>query len=155
MSEKLLELLLKKGKVRRQSAGFSQIEALLGEAILDLEEAKKIKDIAERATYLLAYMAMLKTGRAFLLLYGYVPDDGGQHKTVVEASGSLLGEKYKEIILQFETMRRKRNELTYEAGTLLSGSEARRAFEDAIDFTKMVLKEVKRKNPQLALDFER
>jgi hypothetical protein len=99
-------------------------------------------------------MAMLKTGRAFLLLHGYVPDDGGQHKTVVEASGSLLGAKYQDIIAKFETMRRKRNDLTYEAGTLLSKSEALRAFDDAIDFTKMVLKEVKRKNPQLVLDFE-
>jgi len=45
----------------------------LKEAILDLEEGKRIVDIAERATYLLAYNAMLKAGRALMLLRGYVP----------------------------------------------------------------------------------
>ena len=71
----------KTGKIRKQKAGIIQIEALLKEAILDLEEAKKIVTLAERATYLLAYNAMLKAGRALLLYRGYVPDDGAQHKT--------------------------------------------------------------------------
>jgi hypothetical protein len=40
--EKLIKRLENSGKIRRQKAGFVQIEALLKEAILDLEEAKKI-----------------------------------------------------------------------------------------------------------------
>ena len=48
--------------LRKQKAGFVQIEALLKEATLDLEEAKKIAHLAERATYLLAYNAMQKQG---------------------------------------------------------------------------------------------
>jgi hypothetical protein len=42
MLNKLIRRLEKKGKIRKQKAGFVQIEALLKEAILDLEEAKKI-----------------------------------------------------------------------------------------------------------------
>jgi len=60
--EKLIGRLEKSGKIRRQKAGFVQIEALLKEATLDLEEAKKIAHLAERATYLLAYNAMQKQG---------------------------------------------------------------------------------------------
>ena len=124
MPDKLIKRLEREGKVRKQKAGLVQVEALLKEAVLDLEEAKRISSVAERATYLLAYNGMLKAGRALLLLRGYVPDDGGQHKTVVEMTAAILGAKYRSLTEQFETMRRKRNDLTYEAGTLLSRSEA-------------------------------
>lgn len=154
MLEKLIKRLERSGRIRKQKAGFVQIEALLKEAILDLEEAQKIAHLAERATYLLAYNAMLKAGRALMLLQGYVPDNGSQHKTVVEMTSAVLGEKYEAITHQFETMRRKRNEMTYESGTLLSKSEAQKAFSDAIALVKKIFAEVKSQNPQSELKFE-
>lgn len=154
MLSKLLKKLETEGKIRKQKAGFVQIEALLKEAILDLKEAEKIHQMAERATYLLAYNAMLKAGRALMLLQGYVPDDGAQHKTVVEMTSAILGDPYKDLTEQFETMRRKRNEMTYEAGTLLSKSEAQKAFSDAIAVVKKILGDLKSKNPQMELKFE-
>jgi uncharacterized protein (UPF0332 family) len=152
--DKLVRRLEKAGKIRKQKAGFVQIEALLKEAILDLEEAQKIAHLAERATYLLAYNAMLKAGRALILMRGFVPDDGAQHKTVVEMTSAILGDPYRTLTDQFETMRRKRNVLTYEAGTLLSRSEAQRAFSDAITLMKKILAETKAQNPQLELKFD-
>ena len=154
MLDKLVRRLEKAGKIRKQKAGFVQIEALLKEAILDLEEANKIAQLAERATYLLAYNAMLKAGRALMLMRGFVPDDGAQHKTVVEMTSAILGDQYRTLTDQFETMRRKRNEMTYEAGTLLSKSEAQGAFSDAITLMKKILAETKSQNPQLELKFE-
>lgn len=154
MFDKLIQKLKKQGKIKKQKAGIVQIEALLKEAILDLKEAKKISHIAERATYLLAYMSMLKAGRALLLFKGYMPDDGAQHKTVVEVTIAILGDKFKNPTEQFETMRRKRNEMTYEAGSLLSKSEAQKAFSDAISLVEGILSEVKSQNPQLELKFE-
>jgi hypothetical protein len=62
MRDKLIKRFERAGKIRKQKAGIVQIEALLKEAILDLEEAKRIVNLAERATYLLAYNAMLKQG---------------------------------------------------------------------------------------------
>ena len=154
MLDKLIRRLEKAGRLRKQKVGFVQIEVLLKEAILDLEEAKKIAHLAERATYLLAYNAMLKAGRALLLLQGYVPDDGSQHKTVVDMTSAILGDQYRTLTDQFETMRRKRNEMTYEAGALLSKSEAHKAFSDAISLIKKILSEVKSQNPQFELKFE-
>ncbi len=154
MLSKLLKKLEAEGKIRKQKAGFVQIEALLREAILDLEEAEKIVHLAERATYLLAYNAMLKAGRALMLLQGYVPDNGAQHKTVVEMTSAILGGEFKDLTEQFETMRRKRNEMTYEAGTLLSKSEAKKAFSDAIAVVRKTLSDLKSRNPQLELNFE-
>lgn len=153
MIDKTIKKLEKEGKLRKQKVGIVQIEALLKEAILDLKEAKKISDIAERATYILAYTAMLKAGRALLFLVGYRPADGAQHKTVVEITSEILGEKYRDLTEQFETMRRKRNELMYDAGVLLSLSDAKNAFSDAISLVKKILKHVKAKNPQIELRF--
>ena len=154
MLDKLVRRFGKAGKIRKQKAGFVQIEALLKEAILDLEEANKIAQLAERATYLLAYNAMLKAGRALMLMRGFVPDDGAQHKTVVEMTSAILGDPYRDLTEKFETMRRKRNEMTYESGTLLSKSEAQKAFSDAIGLVKKIFTEAKSQNPQLELKFE-
>ena len=154
MPDRLIKQLIEQGKLRRQRAGFVQVEALLRQAILDLEEAKKTADIAERATYLLAYMAMLKAGRALLLLKGYTPADGAQHKTVVDITANVLGEPYRDLTEQFETMRRKRNEMTCEAGALLSMSEAQQAFHQAIALVKQILAEVRSQNSQLELRFD-
>jgi len=152
--DRLTKRLEREGKIRKQEAGVAQVEALLKEAILDLEEAKKIAEIATRATYLLAYNAMLKADRALLLSKGYIPADGGQHKTVVEMTGAFLGKDFQHLCDQFESMRRKRNELTYEAGALMSKSDTKKAFSDAQVLVKQVLTEVKSQNPQLELDCE-
>jgi hypothetical protein len=69
-------------------------------------------------------------------------------------TSAVLGNKYEAITAQFETMRRKRNEMTYESGTLLSKSEAQKAFSDAITLVKKILAEVKSQNPQFELKFE-
>jgi uncharacterized protein (UPF0332 family) len=154
MSNKLIDKLQKEGRIRKQRAGFTQVEDLLRQAILDLKEAKKIANIAERATYLLAYMAMLKAGRALLLLKGYAPTGVGQHKTIVEITTSILGTRYQNLTNQFDTMRRKRHKITYEAGMLLSRSETQKAFSDSISLVQKILEEIRTQNPQLKLKLE-
>ena len=153
MADDLVKKLEREGRIAKQAAGVVQIEALLREAIIDLDEAKKILHLADRGTYILAYNGMLKAGRAFLLMKGYRPIDGAQHKTVVEVTGAFLGNKYMDLTNHFETMRRKRNEMTYEAGALLSSSEAEQAVTDAITLVKKILAEAKSRNPQLELEF--
>jgi hypothetical protein len=69
--DKLIQKLEREGKIKKQTAGLVQVEALLRESMKDLDEAKKIAHIATRATYLLAYNAMLKAGRSLLLLRIY------------------------------------------------------------------------------------
>lgn len=153
MADRVLKKLEAQGKLRRQKAGLSQVEALLRQAGLDLQEAEKVKRLAERATYLLAYIALLKAGRALLLYHGFVPDDGAQHRTVVEATSAMLGEKYRVLTLTFERMRRKRNEMTYEAGALLSKTEAERAFKQSRELVQGIFEKIKSHNPQMHLKF--
>ena len=155
MPSELIKNLENAGKLRRQSAGLEQVEALLREAIADLLEAKKIIHLAERATYIMAYNAILKAGRALLLIKGYRPVDGAQHKTIVELTSEFLGKPYQDLTDHFEFMRRKRHEVTYEAGFLLSKSETQKAFVSAQQLVKGILSDVKKKNPQLELSFEK
>jgi len=151
MPDKLIRKLLNEKKLKPLKVGFVQIEDLLKQSILDLEEASKVQKISERAAYLLAYMAMLKAGRALLLLKGYTPSDGAQHLTVVELTSAILGAKYKEITAHFGKMRVKRNAMTYEAGALVSSVESTNALNGAVGLVQGILKEVKIKNPQLEL----
>lgn len=153
MADELVKRFERSGKIARQASGPVQVEALLKEAIIDLSEAKRALHLADRATYILAYNAMLKAGRAFLLMKGYRPTDGGQHKTVVEVTGAFLGKDYADLINHFETMRRKRNEMTYEAGALLSPSETEQALSDAVSLVRKILTEAKSRNPQLEIEF--
>jgi hypothetical protein len=124
--DKLIRKLEREGKIRKQTAGLVQIEALLRESMKDLDEAKSIAHIATRATYLLAYNAMLKAGRALLLFKGYRVHPG-RWGTAQDRCGDDKRDIRRKLPISlrpFESMRRKRNELTYEAGILISGTDS-------------------------------
>ena len=108
----------------------------------------------ENQSYEKTLLGQTNFDKALMLMRGFVPDDGAQHKTVVEMTSAILGDQYRTLTDQFEAMRRKQNEMTYEEGTLLFKSEAQRAFSDAITLMKKILAETKSQNPQLELKFE-
>lgn len=151
--DELIRKLKLEGKLRDEKVGFIQIEGLLQDALKDVREAKAVIKIGERSPFILAYQSMLKAGRAFLFLYKFRPADGAQHKTVVQVCEAILGKPFKSLAEQFETMRRKRNELTYEYGALLSHSEIEAALHDAEEWIQVIFKKVKEKNPQFELKF--
>ncbi len=142
------------GKLREEKVGFIQIEGMLKDALKDIQEARLIIKIGERGPFLLAYQAMLKAGRALLFLEGLRPVDGGQHKTVVQVSEFFLGVPFSNLAQQFETMRRKRNELIYEFGGLLSHAEVEASLRDAEEWIRAVVETVRKKNPQFSLPLE-
>ena len=150
----LIKKLKAGGKLREEKVGFVQIEGLLKDALKDIQEARLTIKIGERGPFLLAYQAMLKAGRSLLFLEGLRPVDGAQHKTVVQASEFFLGEPFKTLAQQFETMRRKRNELIYEFGGLLSHSEVEASLKDAEKWIQAVVEKVQKKNPQFNLPLE-
>jgi uncharacterized protein (UPF0332 family) len=110
--EKFLEESLSKGLLRKQKADIRAVEKLILRAHKDLKTAKANLDIDEGIAYTVAYLAMLHAARAFILLKGFRPADGYQHKTVVEFMSHFLGREFKVIVEQFDRMRRKRNIFT-------------------------------------------
>lgn len=122
-------------------------------AYQDLAEARITFPVSDRAAYLFAYTAMLKIGRAVLFLHGYRPKGLGQHETVAEIAGALLGKGFSALTERFDRMRKRRNLLIYEVGGLLSHADAEDAFKTAEQYLDKVRHHMDRQDPQLRLEF--
>lgn len=145
--------LLDRGLIKKQGVNFNQIDALLFRAKKDLIASKANLEIDEEVTYNYAYLAMLRCGRAIIFMEGYRPTDGQQHKTVIEFTGSILGEKFINIVKKFDNMRRKRNQFTYDPSLPVSELEAKNALKTAEEFIKKIIELVKEENPQQKFNF--
>ena len=151
--EKFLEESLSKGLLRKQKADIRAVEKLILRAHKDLKTAKANLDIDEGIAYTVAYLGMLHAARAFILLKGFRPADGYQHKTVVEFMSHFLGREFKVIVEQFDRMRRKRNIFTYEIDISISKSEASNALEKAKRFVDLIKGIIQKENPQMRFKF--
>lgn len=60
------------------------------------------------------YDSLLQIGRLILLMNGYRPDDGEQHKATFLVAGELLGEDYHNLIRRIQKFRIKRNDCIYD-----------------------------------------
>lgn len=145
--------MLDRGLIKKQGVNFNQIDALLFRAKKDLIASKANLEIDEEVTYNYAYLAMLRCGRAIMFMEGYRPTDGRQHKTVIEFTGKILGEKFINIVKKFDNMRRKRNQFTYDPSLPVSKLEAKNALKTAEEFIKKIIELVKKENPQQKFNF--
>jgi len=146
--ERLVEEYLAKGLLKKQKPSFAAVEKLIFRSGKDLKTAKANLKIDEGIAYTVAYLAMLRTGRAFMLLKGFRPADGYQHKTVVEFMAQCLGGEYRSIAERFDRMRRKRNIFTYEIDISISYTEAEGAFDTATKFVNLIKEIMKKDSPQ-------
>lgn len=151
--EKFIEEYLIKGLLKKQKLSFMDVEKLINRSLKDLKAAKANLAIDEGIAYTVAYLAMFHAGRAFMLLKGFRPSDGYQHKTVVEFMSYTLGAEYKSIVERFDRIRRKRNIFTYEIDISISKTEADSALETAVKFVDLIKEAIKKENPQTHFKF--
>jgi uncharacterized protein (UPF0332 family) len=142
---------LEKGLLTEQKTDFSAIGQLILRAMKDLKTAKANLDIDEGVAYTVAYTGMLRSGRALMLLKGFRPADGFQHKTVVEFTAYFLSDKFKMLADHFDKMRRKRNIFTYEVNIAISRTEADNALNTATQFIDAIKGVIKKENPQIEI----
>ena len=148
----LINNLMNKRLIKKQSLDFKPIKNLLLRAKKDLVVAKRNLEIDEEVTYNYAYLAMLRCGRALMFLKGFRPDDGGQHKTVIDFVAVMLGSTFSDLTNKFDIMRRKRNQFTYDPLLPISRTEAENALKSAEEFVDKAIQLVKKENPQLELN---
>lgn len=151
--EKFIAEYLNKGFLKKQACDYRAVEKLILRAFKDLKASKANMDIDEGIAYTVAYFAMLHAGRAFMLLKGFRPSDGYQHKTVVDFVSNFLGEEYEVIIARFDEMRRKRNIFTYEAEMSFSKTEAGNALNIAEKFVDLIKEIIRNDSPQFHFKF--
>jgi len=125
-----LEIYIEQGKLKRIKPKYDQIMRLIERSQKDLVTAKRNLEFDEEWAYTIAYHAILRSARALLLSKGLRPSGTGQHKTVVEISGLILGKEFSELIDKFDRMRRTRSDFIYEYIDL-SFEEAKKAIKDA------------------------
>ncbi|PIQ07348.1 MAG: hypothetical protein COW72_00765 [Candidatus Nealsonbacteria bacterium CG18_big_fil_WC_8_21_14_2_50_37_10] len=148
----LLDRLLKEGKIRRQDTDINYLNNLLGSAQQNFLSAKyNLKGCFYETAFKSVYDGLLQISRVILLLNGYRPDDGEQHKTTFIIAGAILGKEFKELIEKIDRYRVKRNRAIYQPVTFISKSETEGILETAKEYWHSVKKYLKEKNPQLEL----
>ncbi len=137
--------------IKKQAVNYRQIELTIHKAYKSLEASKKVIDTDTDSSFILAYEAMLKASLALMLSRGCRPRTGlGHHKTLVEFSGFVLGEKFADIITTYDRMRAKRNKVVYDIA-LVSEAEATQAADLAGKYVDVVRNKIEEDNPQLRL----
>jgi uncharacterized protein (UPF0332 family) len=149
----LVDEYLEKGLLKKQRPNPKAVAKLVRRARKDLKTAQANLEIDEEVAYTIAYLAMLRMGRALIFIKGFRPADGFRHKTVVEFISCYLGNDFKTIVTYFDRMRRKRNKFTYEVDTAISKTEAQNALHIATEFVDLLEKRIKKEHPQIQLKF--
>ncbi|MDP3740977.1 MAG: HEPN domain-containing protein [bacterium] len=138
--------------IKKQTINFEQISGFLASAERRLSKARKILEIDEQSGYQAAYDAMLKASLAFMLSLGKRPRSTiGHHKVIIEFVGEKLGHEYAGLIRNFDIMRRKRNQAIYEPFSTISENEVNNAVETARQYLKIVIEDIRRRDPQRSL----
>jgi uncharacterized protein (UPF0332 family) len=140
--------------LEERAAETQEVLGLVMRAERDLATARLLQDKDEEWSFAAAYQAMARSGRALILSEGYRPKGSRSrdtHKTVVTASGVILGEKHKSLINKFDRMRRKYQNFTVETGGMVSRYEAGQAIRDAEEFFGLVGVRLREKYSQMSL----
>lgn len=142
------------GIVEERTAEIAEIIELVSRAERDLATSKLLQDKDDEWAFAAAYQAMARSARALILSEGFRPKgvrSRDTHKTVVTASGIILGVQYKSMINKFDRMRRKYQSFMEEAGRIISKYEAGQAIKDAEEFLALVIGRIKEKYSQMSL----
>jgi len=149
--EEFVKDYLRKGLLQKLNTDWSAIKKLMLRSEKDLKAARLNLSIDAGIAYTVAYLAMLRAARAYMLLKGLRPKDGFQHKTVIEFLEQALQDEARPLILRFDRMRRKRNIFTYEIEAPITRTEAESALKTAVEFVELIKELLKKEDPEFKL----
>ena len=147
----LLNRLIREGKLKREEVDISYIQSLLDAAKRNFEAASLVEGKIDEAAFKLFYDGLLQVGRVILILNGYRPDDGEQHKTTFAVAGEFLGNEYTRLIRKIQKYRVKRNYAIYDPKIIVSRKETEAIHRTAQEFWQVVRSYLSDKDPQLKL----
>ncbi|NQT80422.1 MAG: HEPN domain-containing protein [Candidatus Aminicenantes bacterium] len=145
--------LLKEALIKKCPIDHKAIMNLMHRAYIDLETANRNLNEDEECTYNYAYNAMMRSGLALMFSEGFRPEIKDKHLTVVRFASLILGGKFNNLINNYDFMRRKRHQFVYEPNIPCSKKEAKDALKTAKKLVDIIYNFIKKKNPQLELDF--
>jgi uncharacterized protein (UPF0332 family) len=142
------EELEEKGLIQKAKINFKQIYNSLFRSRKDLQTSKANLTIDEEWSYAIAYHAVLRAGRALMMSVGFRPRGKDQHRTVVRFTTIVFGDKFKDLIRNFDRMRRKRHDFIYELDRPVPRREAEHSIKDAEALVKQIWLFVKEQDPE-------
>ena len=148
-----IEKYKKQNLIKEQKSDFQGIETIITRAYDEIRIARANMSIDEGTAFTIAYTSMLHAGRALMLVKGYRPNNGYQHKTVVDFAAMVLGDEFKTLTQHFEKMRRKRNLFIYELSISISETEVDNALKSATTFISAIKQIIEKGNPQFKFKF--
>lgn len=146
------ENLLKQGLIKTCPVDSKAINNLMKRARTDLETAQRNLDDDPECAYNYAYNAMMRSGLALMLNEGLRPEIRDKHLTIVKFTSSILGNKFSEVINNYDFMRRKRHRFIYEPDIPCSMTEANDAIKTAKRFVAKIGQLLKKKNPHIEIE---
>ncbi len=150
--ENLLKQLQKEGKIKPQSTDLSYLNASLNAAKQNFAAAGfNLRGGYPDTSFKSAYDGLLQISRVILLINGFRPDDGEQHKTTFRVAGAMLGREFADLIRNIDRFRIKRNNIIYQPLSSISRNEAESILESAQVYWSEVKKYLRKKSKQLEL----
>ncbi|MBU1147886.1 MAG: HEPN domain-containing protein [Candidatus Omnitrophica bacterium] len=147
------EFLLKEGLIKKCPANSKAINNLLKRARTDLKTARRNLELDEECAYNYAYNALLRSGLALMSSLGFRPDIKDKHLTVVRFASGILGNEFKQLINDYDFMRKKRHRFIYEPDIPCSRKEAKDAIKTAEEFVNKISAFISAENPQYKFKF--
>lgn len=146
-----MKRLIHEGKLRKQETDIAYLQNLLDAAKRNFDAGLLIKGKIDDAAFKLFYDGFLQLGRVILLLNGFRPIDGEQHKTTFTVAGEFLGKDFVDLINKIQRYRIKRNDCIYDPKALISRVETEAIHKTAQEFWRRTRLYLSEKNPQLRL----
>jgi uncharacterized protein (UPF0332 family) len=145
-----------KGLIVRTKVNFRKIYDFLSRSNKDLQTSMSNLRIDKEWSYTIAYHAMLRAGRALMMSFGYRPKGKDQHRTIIRFTNEVFGAQFRDLIREFDRMRRKRHDFIYEPNRPIPKQEVKHAINEAVKLVKQIFLLVEEKDPQksLIIDFK-
>jgi uncharacterized protein (UPF0332 family) len=137
--------LLNQGLIKKCPVDYKAIANLINRAYMDIKTAQRNINDDEECAYNYAYNAMLRSGLALMFSEGFRPEIKDKHLTIVRFTSSILGDKFRRLINDYDYMRKKRNRFIYEPDIPCSVKEAKDAIKTAETFVDKISKMIKKK----------
>lgn len=150
--ESLLIKLEGGGKIKKQLTDDKYLNASLNAAAQNFSAAKHaLSGGYSETAFKSAYDGLLQISRVVMLLNGYRPDDGKQHKTTFLVAGAMLGDDFMGLIDKINSFRVKRNNIIYQPLIAVTRVEAEGILKSAEEFWNKVKIYLKNNSKQLTL----
>lgn len=139
--------LLASHTVQQHKTSLKEIESLRSLVARDLSDAM-IDALSADRRFATAYNAVLQLSKMAIACAGYrVASGSGHHQKTFDAAKVALGKSAETLVDYFETCRRKRNRIDYDASEVVTDTETEELLEKTREFQKMVEEWIEKNHP--------